>query len=266
MNFVKLFAAGRDYIFLNDKNAFEIIKGADAVGLCDRKKGIGADGIFSLLQKDGKNSQIKGFWYNGEIMQDFSAASICAAFVLLCEKNIKAHTFSGENGEFFIVSDRLSDNEALVSCDMGKGEFNLKYPAIKRKTQLGNRILTLTAVKLHGIHTVHFSECKDMLDLIYLGEKVSRNSLFEKRADFVLCQKNGTDLFEIDYYENNTGYRYPVLSAFTAAALCACKTGEAEYNEEIRISCKDSDAFVVCKENNEAILQCTVRKVFEGKL
>ena len=48
--------------------------------------------------------------------------------------------------------------------------------------------------------------------------------------------------------------------------LGGCKTGEAKYNEEIRISCKDSDAFVVCKENNEAILQCTVRKVFEGKL
>lgn len=266
MNFIKLFTAGRDYIFLNDKNAFDKINYTDAVGLCDRKKGIGADGIFALLQKDGKNSQIKGFWCNGEIMQDFSAASICAAFVLLCEKNIKAHTFSCENRSFFTVSDRLSDNEALVSCDMGKGEFRLKYPAIKRKTQLGNRILTLTAVKLHGIHTVHFSECKDMLNLSYLGEKVSRSSLFEKSADLMLCQKNGDNLLEIDYYENSTGYPYPVPSAFSAAALCACKTGESEYDEEIRIKCKDSEVFVVCKENDDTALQCGVRKIFAGEL
>lgn len=266
MKFVKLFAAGQDYIFLSGDNAFDIIENIDVRRLCDRKKGIGADGIAAIRQNSAKMSQITGFCQNGEIMRDFSTASICAAFMLLSEKSITTQAFQSKNGEIFTVSDGFSDKDVTVTCDFGRGEFELKYPAIQRKTQLGNRILTLTAVELHGIHTVHFSECKDNLNLTYLGEQVTNCSLFQKQADLIIAQKNKESCFDMNYYENKTGYSYPALSCFASMALAACKTKNARYDEEIKISCNGYAAYVICKENGDSAVQCSVQKIYEGSL
>ncbi len=266
MDFTKIFAAGQDYIFLPDRKAHETMDSSAIKLLCDRKKGIGADGIFTFWQTDDKTSQIKGFCQNGEIMQDLSTASICAAFVLFSEESIATHKFQCHDGEIFTVAERVSGDEILISCDTGKGNFDLTYPAVQRKTQLGNRILTLTALELHGIHTVHFSECKDSLNLGYLGERVSECSLFKKRADFIVAQKNEENSFDMNYYGNKKGFSSPALSCFAAMALAACKTENARYDKEIKINCNSSEIFAACKESGDTAVQCTARKVFEGKI
>lgn len=263
MKFIKLFAAGQDYIILKDCSALDYLTADDIKMLCDRQKGIGAEGILSFYQNNAKISQIRGFLQNGKTMRDFSTASVCAAFTLFSEKRLTHQEFSAENHTVFTVSEHFSEKSGTVFCDMGKADFNLKYPASERKTQLGNRILTLTAAKLHSLHTLHFSECKDKLNLSYLGEKVSSNSLFQKKADLILAEEREV-CFDIDYYGKD--FSSPPLSAYGFTALCACKTERADYDTEIKITHKDSEAYAVCKKNGSIMMRCAVREIFRGKI
>lgn len=263
MKFIKLFSAGQDFIILSDSSDIDSLNTEDIIMLCDRQKGIGAQGILSFCQKNAKTSQIRGFLQNGEVMQDFSTASVCAAFALFSEKRLTHQEFSAENHAFFTVSESFSEKSGTIYCDMGKADFNLKYPAEERKTQLGNRILTLTAAQLHALHTLHFSECKDKLNLSYLGEKVSVNSLFQKKADLILAEER-EDSIDIDYY--GKAFTTPSLSSFGFTALCACKTGRAEYDKEIKITHKSNEAYAVCKKDGNIMMRCEVREVFRGEI
>ncbi|MBR3766974.1 MAG: hypothetical protein IKL10_01875 [Clostridia bacterium] len=266
MKFNKFFCAGKDYIFLSEENSFSEIEKLDIRLLCDRQRGIGADGIFALKQNNSKNSQIRGFLQNGEIMRDYSTASICAAFAINSNESFGECVFSCENNEFFTLFSDSGGKNPLVSCDLGKGNFDIRHPAIMRKTEIGNRILTLTALELHGIHTVHFSENKDNLDTEYFGSRISVNSLFGKKADFIIAQRFSKNSFDINYYENKTGNPRPTVSAFAATALAACKTGKANYNEEMRVTCNNNTVYVFCREDNSVVIQCTATRIFEGEI
>ena len=263
MKFTKYYLSGYDLIFIENEKDFYRLNKDSAKLMCDRSRGVGAEGIFTIKQKEGKMHQIEGFCKNGESMRDFSSASICASFVQFLRGEACRCLSGDEKSSFFTVFESSAGNTANVCCDMGCGDFKLKYPAVDRKTQLGNRILTLTAVNLHGIHTVHFSEDKNRLNLFYLGERTSENSLFEKRADLTLAQQVEYNQFCIDYY-NKDGF-HPSHSVFASVALCACKTDRCKFNEEIEISVGQEKVFAVCEENGRVIVQCEVQKVYSGE-
>lgn len=264
MKFTKCFSAGKDYIFLREDNAFDEIKKYDIKLLCDRYRGMGADGIFAIKQNSSKNSQITGFLHNGEIMRDFSTASVCAYFALFSRVFADEHTFSCPNGENLTVKGGDTEkNHLIIQSQLStpeKGIFN----EISRKTEIGNRILTITPIAHHGIHAVHFSECKEKLDIDYIGRHLSYNSLFMKLANTLLAQRTGENTFEIDFYENKTGSPRPTIAACEACAIAACKTGLSRYGEKIKITCNENAVTVICPTETEITAECEATEIFKG--
>lgn len=264
MNFIKYSTAGKDYIYLTDEKANRNISELDIKTLCDRHNGIGADGIFAVYQKSPKNGIITGFAQNGELLHDHSSASICAAFALNSTKSFKEQEFTYQNRDIFTVISDFYTSSPLITADLKKAADNAFSDYISRRTELGNRILTLTAIDLHSLYAVHFTENKASLDIGYLGQKLSSNSQFNKKAGLILAQKTDKNTFEIDYYENKSGNPRPVISAFAATALAACRTENAVYGEEIKVSCNNSQVFIYCKEDGSAVTQCTAKRIFSG--
>lgn len=262
MKFTKYYSSGQDLIYIEDQKAFDCLKNNGAKAMCNRLCGAGAEAIFTISKKQDKTSQIRGFCKNGEIMRDLSSASICAAFALFTNTGDMRIAFHNESSQFFTVHNENNSDIITVCGDMGKGDFNLRHPAINRRTQLGNRIITLSAVNFYGIHTVHFSDCIDSLNLSYLGEWTSQCSLFGKQADLTLAQQKGHNRFIISHF-NKHGF-LPSVSVLGSVALCACKTGLTAYNEEIIISVNNEDIFIVCERNENVTIQTQVRRVFSG--
>ncbi len=266
MHFVKYHISGKDYIYCPDKNAFEKLTENSIKKICHRHKGVGADGIFTFYQNSPKTSIIRGFGQNGECMQNFSSASVCALFELFLTADVTEHTFLSENGCKFAVKTGISDSQPVFFCSLTSASADGIFGTPSRKTEIGNRILSVTPVDLHGIYTVHFTECRDKLDIDYLGQHISKHSLFRKAGNLILAEYTDKDALEISFYENTTGCPRPEISAFAATALAACRNKSLNYGDRVKISCNGSTAFVTCEADNHITAECTCQKVFEGEI
>lgn len=266
MNFSKYHIAAKDYIFTEDSELLFNTDKADIIRLCDRQKGIGADGIFTTHKNNVKTSFLRGFNQNGQHMRDFSSASICAFFELFSTTTTDSYTFLSENGTKNTVkmSKQSNPTQFIFSFENipTEGIFN----QINRKTEIGNRILTITPVILQSIYTVHFSDCRDKLNLEYLGCNISKNSLFRKSANLILAQPIATNSFDINFYENKTGCHRPVLSAYAATALSACKNGICKFGDEISVFCDNNKVKVICHDTKNVTVECSCEKVFSGNI
>ncbi len=265
MDFTKYHIAGKDYIFCADETAFGNLTKTDIENLCHRQKGVGADGIFTFYQVTSKTAFLKGFAENGEIMRDFSSASICAVFELFSKGDITEYTFSAENGQKITAKTDISAEKPIFSCTFEGPSENGIFREANRKTEIGNRILTITPISLHGTHAVHFSECKKNLNLGYLGQHISENSLFRKEANMILADMTNKNTFDISFYENKTGCPRPVISALGGTALAACRNGLCRFGEEITVSCNGNTVNVICHSPKTVTVKCTCEKVFDGK-
>ena len=266
MNFTKYHIAGKDYIYCSEKNNFDNLTEAAVKAICDRHKGIGTDGIFTFDNICPKTSNIRGFNQIGKCMRDFSSASICTFFETVLSSDITERTFLSANGQKTFVKTDFSANSHAFSCTLQTCTEGGIFSAVGRKTEIGNRILTLTPVYLHSIYTVHFTDCKERLNSDYLGQHISENSLFGKEASLILAEYSGKNSFNIDFYENSTGCPRPEISAFGATALAACRNDICKYGETISVSCNDSTVSIICSNAESVTIKCTCEKVFEGKI
>ncbi len=264
MKFTKYFIAGKDYLLVPDINCHEAICSNRAITLCDRTAGVGADGIFTFQQNNTKNIEISGLLQNGQIMRDFSSASICACFDTFSKTDVTNLTFSFENQAFSELNCDFSGDTAQIFCRIPPTGTGKATDCINRRTEIGNRILTVTAVELSGIHGVHFSQCRNLLDINYLGRHFSRNSLFNKQADFILAQKTDDNTYEIDFYENCTGNPRPTACAFMSVALASIRTGQQKYNEKLHIVNAGNCVSIVCRSDESFDITCDIRRVFTG--
>lgn len=262
MDFEKILIAGKDYIYLPDESTFASLTAKHIELLCDRRKGVGSDGIFSFAENSLKTGKIKAFLKTGELMRDLSSVEICAIFSAFSKEIVKEYEITDAFSKKIRIFRDTDTSEAAFSREF---DYSDSDAYTLRKTELGNRILTLTKISLHGIHTVHFSECIDSLNIDYFGKHISANSVFGKKADISIVQKISDNKYLMRHYENKSGNTYPTVSAYAAVALAACKTGYSGYNEEIHISCNDTDIYAFCNKNNSCVIQGKIQKVFEGK-
>lgn len=266
MHFYKLYALGQDYIFCDDETQFDNLGAGDIKEICNRISGVGATGIFAIYQKYAKNMQIRAFDENGEIMRDSSTAAICAALGAKITTGRTAVEFQSEKGRFFTYISAVEDGKYLVSCDIGKCRLLLKNGNTERKTELGNRILTLTPVGTSAEYAVHFSECMYSLNREYLAEKTSSLSLFGGNASLILCEENGKNNFNsLPLYKNGCDIT-PFAGGFAAVGVAACLSGRSAFSQEMNINCNGQSAYVIIKEELSAAIHLTAGIAYEGNI
>ena len=246
MKFSKFFAAGKDYIQLSDSSSCDTIT---IKNICNRFSGAGADGIFIIHKNSAASVGLSVYDKNGQIMQDHSTAAVCACYDLFTKGSNSEISIYNEKYNKTYINSFHTDN-GIASATLYARESTELFSEIKRKTEMGNRILTITPVFLHSIYGVHFTDNRKLLNIKYLGEHFSRNSLFRKSGNLILAEKTDDNTFCFDFYENKSGCTRGNLSAFGAVALAACKEGLCDYNTKLKIISDNSAVYVTCTSEN----------------
>ncbi|BDI31761.1 diaminopimelate epimerase [Capsulimonas corticalis] len=231
MQFTKMHGIGNDFIMVDclgeDGRALAQQARAQAVALCDRKFGIGGDGVIlvlpgetvayqmRMLNPDGSEAEMCGngircfakFLYDRGHGKDQAELPVETGAGLLhvavqAGADGKAATVRVDMGEPVLIP-------ALVPTTLGEGES----PVVSLPIEAAGRTLLVTAVSMGNPHAVIFVDNVKDYPLEQVGPFVESHAAFPKRTN--------TEFIEV-ISENETKFR---VWERGAAETLACGTG-----------------------------------------
>ena len=213
MKFAKMEGLGNDFIITHncpEEEVYTIVK--NIPNLCDRRKGIGADGIIFVLSTTAENSDFRMRIFNS----DGSEAEMCGNgircfTVYLHEMNIsRKQSFAIETNAGII---RTEFHEKKIRVDMGNPELKAELIPTSKSNQMvimepisiGDREFKITAVSMGNPHSIiYVDEITDDLVINY-GSKIESHSFFPNRVNVEFIKVLSDSEIEMRVYERGCG-------------------------------------------------------------
>jgi diaminopimelate epimerase len=189
LNFLKMEGAGNDFIVVQELSAQRAPSAELAVRLCNRRRGIGADGLIVVLPSKSADFQMRIFNSDG------SEAEMCGNGIRCCAVYVKIMKLSGkrvlvfETGAGHITAEIVKNG--AVRVNMGKPVLSApQIPTLKvadrvimEDLYVDRMLFKITAVSMGNPHAVIFDEhLTDELVQVW-GPKIEVHPFFPKKTN-----------------------------------------------------------------------------------
>lgn len=231
-------------------NDFILLEGADPSaeqvrGLCDRRLGIGADGVLSVDSRPGM------VYWNA----DGSAAEMCGNG-LRCVARYSVDRGWSPAGQWFAIATAVGERRALVADT--KVTVELGTVKIGGTLSIGGR--TFHEASIGNPHAVALVDDPDLVELAREGQAVSSDAAFPEGANVEFVKVEAPDRIRMRVWERGVGETLACGSGIVVAAAVA--VGSAP--ERVRVEVPGGLAEVYF-ENERAYLSGPAVTVFVGE-
>jgi diaminopimelate epimerase len=234
IRFVKSHGLGNDYLVLDSAETGPGLAPAAVARLCDRHRGVGADGVLlrvpsaradfgvrifnpdgSEAEKSGNGLRIFAKWLVEHAGAPRTFSVDTAGGVAACTCRIAAGRVTVVTVEMGYASFRAAD----VPTSLGGAE------AVEVPVVVGGEELVVTAVSVGNPHCVVFTGAPDETAARRLGPLLERHPAFPQRTNVQLARVDAPDRLDIRIWERGAGYTLASGSSSCAAAAAAVRTG-----------------------------------------
>ncbi len=249
MRFTKMHGLGNDYIYVNCFE--EQLERPDELApiVCDRHRGIGADGLILILPSNSADARMRIF------NKDGSEAEMCGNGIRCVAKYVYEHGLA-QAGEPFPVPGQQSF-EASLTIETGNGVLtlglavdhngrvekvcvNMGQPVlsaadipvnlageeiVERPIEIAGQVLEMTCVSMGNPHAVFFCDDVHLIDLEKLGPAVENHELFPNRTNVHFVQIDRPAEFTMRTWERGSGITMACGSGACACCVAAVLTG-----------------------------------------
>jgi len=243
LKFTKMQGTGNDFIVLEDMD-LKLLNNQDKLAqkLCDRRFGIGADGI--LFVRKSEVADIKMEIINA----DGSYAAMCgngircfAKYVfdenIISDKNIKIETGDGIK----IANIKLENSGVTsVTIDMGNYSLNPKdIPAESEEKIINNKIIVenkeykIISMLMGVPHTVIISKL-DQVD-VNEGKAIEKYKLFPKGSNVNFCEIVDKHNVKVKTWERGAGPTLACGTGSCASVIAANLIGLTEKDVKVQV-------------------------------
>ena len=217
IEFSKYQGLGNDFILIDNRHAIEpIITPEQAIAMCDRHFGIGADGvIFALPGKENTEYAMRIYNSDGSEPEMCGNGIRCfAKFIAnlegndLVNKSYKIHTLAGT-----IVPKLEANGE--VTVDMGEPQLiaaqipttldSQDSKVIAQPLEVAGSTWSVTAVSMGNPHCITFVENSDEIDLEKIGPQFEHHDVFPQRTNTEFIQVVKSDYIKMRVWERGAG-------------------------------------------------------------
>src|SRR5688572_3598019 len=237
IEFTKLHGTANDFVYVDARGGLPGDPAVIAPHVCDRHRGIGADGLILLLPSETADCRMKIFNADG------STAEMCgngirgfAKFVLdrgLSRANpLRVETDAGVKT---LVAELDGGSVRRVAVDMGTPEWSgRRIPVdadgdvIDRPLEVAGRSWKVTCVSMGNPHCVVFVDDPAALDLPEIGPRFERHPFFPNRVNTEFIRVDGPTRLTMRVWERGAGETMACGTGACAAAVAAARTGRAE--------------------------------------
>src|SRR5512145_1225824 len=237
LRFAKLHGTANDFIYVDARAGLPGDPAALAPRLCDRRRGIGADGLILLLPSERADCRM--VIYNA----DGSRPEMCgngirglAKFVhdrgLVRADPLRVETDAG----VMTLTTTLRDGRvATVTVDMGTPVWEGRDipvaadgPVVERPLEVDGRTWTVTCVSMGNPHCVVFVDGVADLPLETLGPRFEHHPFFPRRVNTEFVQVEDRRRLTMRVWERGAGETMACGTGACAVAVAAARTGRSE--------------------------------------
>ena len=217
VEFTKYQGLGNDFIVIDNRHQSEpIVTPEQAVQMCDRHFGIGADGvIFALPGRGDTDYTMRIFNSDGSEPEMCGNGIRCLAhFIAELEgtdpvgKSYRIHTLAGA------IAPRL-EGEGQVSVDMGMPQLraaeipttlgNPEEKVINQPLEVGGKSWSVTCVGMGNPHCITFVEDTETIPLETIGPQFEHHRVFPQRTNTEFIQVVRPDYLKMRVWERGAG-------------------------------------------------------------
>jgi carbamoyl-phosphate synthase large subunit len=274
VRFVKMQSCGNDFIFLDGFDAPVTAPETLAVDLCDRRRGVGADGIVTLSPDSHADADMH--MYNSDGSEGLMAANAMrmAARYLHDEcgvhkKKITIHTPGGNR----VVTVHTRDGRAEeATVEMGMPDFlpqdvpvNLDGDnVIERPVQIAGETLTVTCLSMGNPHCVVFGADPDGVDLAEVGPLFENDPLFPDRVNTEFVHVVDDHTLKVRTWERGSGATPACGTGACAAVVAACQTGRCQRGQAVTCLMPGGNLTVIYDQDGTVRLRGSAEFAFSG--
>lgn len=265
LDFTKMNGAGNDFVLLDNRSGKLQLTREQIVRLCDRHRGVGADGVILLIKPRGETADWAWEFYNS----DGSTGEMCgngarcfARFVQKLTKRAEDFKFETEAG---IIQARFNGERVTV---------NLTPPTdlrLDEQLALSAGKLTVHSINTGVPHAVLYVLDADKAMVQQLGPEIRRHARFAPKGTNVnFVQVLETGRVRVRTFER--GVEGETLACGTGVAASALVTSRVyRFSSPIRVQVQGGDELEVSfveKDGNysEVCLSGPADFAFEGKV
>ena len=274
MKFNKMQGAGNDFLLFNGvKNKYENYSKM-AKKLCDRRYGVGGDGI--MIAEKSEYADIKMVYYNS----DGSKGEMCgngircfSKFIyeeeIVQKKEIAIETGDGIKVAYLRVNNKNQVESITIS--MGKARLKPKEipvllekeSVINEKINIDGKELVFSAVLIGVPHAIIISKELDTLDVNFLGERIEKNKIFPKNINVNFIQILDKNRIKIKTWERGAGRTLACGTGSCSGVYIANLLGLVE--EEVFVE-TEGGILIIKIQGDEVFMTGAAETTFKGEV
>ncbi len=273
LEFTKLHGTANDFVYVDARAGFPGDPAVLAPRLCDRHRGVGADGLILLLPSDAADCRMQ------IVNADGSVAEMCgngirgfAKFVLdagLVRTNpLRVETDAGVK---VITAELANGRVGRVAVDMGTPEWSgRKIPVdadgevIERALEVAGRRWDVTCVSMGNPHCVVFVDDVAALPLADIGPRFERHPFFPKRVNTEFIRVASRTRLEMRVWERGAAETMACGTGACAAAVAAARTGRAERRTTVALA--GGELEIDWRADDHVVMTGDAVEVFRGRI
>lgn len=248
MKFLKMEGLGNDFVVLEGPRH---VSAGEVAAWCDRRLGIGADGILVVTRLG--DDRVRMEYWNA----DGSPAEMCGNG-LRCVARL-AHDRGWVGSDVFTVVTAVGDREARVG---GRVTVQVGVPEPGKEESIEVAGLTVRPISVGNPHAVVFVDDPARTPVDELGPRLGIDPIFPEGTNVEFAAVRGRGLIELRVWERGVGETLACGSGAAAAAAVAHRLGRVGPTTTVRLPGGDLE---VTLDDRGAWLTGPANYVFEGE-
>lgn len=272
MQFTKYTGLGNDFVLLDGAAATDLKNpSALAKTICNRRFGVGADGLVLLSPSDKADIKMRIFNSDGSEAEMCGNASRCVALHLFRRKMVNKKQISLDTLAGIIRTDITDEARGLVRVDMGvprltKGEIpmtgNPAEKAVNFPLTAAGQTFYATAVSMGNPHLVIFVPDISRVPLAAWGPQLETNPLFPRKTNVEFVQVLDDKTVRMRVWERGAGITLACGTGSCATAVACILNHKTEKNITVKLD--GGDLFIEWPDKKNIFMTGLAQAVFTG--
>lgn len=271
--FAKYEGLGNDFVVIEAMDGVRSVAAEIARSLCDRHRGIGADGVL-LIEGSASRPSMR------VINADGSQPEMCGNGLRCVALHLVRRGFAAAGKAFVVDTDAgphrcvvaRAERESLVEVSMRPASLvpaeipvlGADSPILDEVFSVAGTQLKLSCVSMGNPHAVCFDEAA-LAARQKLGPLLEKHERFPRAANIGFARVTGAQRIELAVWERGVGFTEACGTGACACAVAAVETGRAKRDQPISIQLPGGVLEIRVGERADRIsMNGPARHVFDG--